>query len=222
MKASAEPWHRVGGAEALTKADDVLALEENLLPRPQGGWKAAFLGAAMTGVSQPLRLSNYWSLASVEGVQSEVSQTVRQILREMVDLLGQVEESDLEYDRRMNVIGSIADRLRASSGDDYEDAISRFLMADSSGVRDEVSAALIRYLSVQETLSASTIQALLTVIEGASEAKSVAAARTIGDIADEATSPALRAALRRSASERVKQEGEKALKNIAYAAGTGS
>jgi len=141
---------------------------------------------------------------------------VRAITKEMFVQLSKIDSSALEFGNRFELISNVLNGSFDQSSEDYCSALERILLVDSHLISEEAKSATIRYTTflTQKLPLSRLTRVLVSALGSHSEAQSIAAARTLGEIADVGAIPLLHDTMRKTTSTQTAKEIKKAIKRI--------
>lgn len=180
-------------------------------------WAGALVRCALSNNATGNVFGSYSNLGDdpASGTSIAVADEVRNISLCMVRGLRRLSESDLEYGNRYQAVTEIVGSFPKEHPSDYCDALNRVLMVDSKFVSNEAKSAIIRHSIFLDDVPLSGLtRALVTALESSSSEQVVAAATTLGDIADTGAIPAIRSRLKNQPEGRARHEMEKAIRRI--------
>lgn len=148
--------------------------------------------------------------------QSTEQQNALQATRRMYSFMVALKPDDLEFGSRSYHLGKILDAETTVDPDAALEASAAILRCSKNRVPDAAKAALLRAIAGKpglESRSEFTVMCISSLWSG-DEMQAVAAARTLGEMADSAAAPQIRNALKHIKGERVKKVIKEALTEI--------
>ncbi|HEY0661471.1 MAG TPA: hypothetical protein VGD21_09170 [Lysobacter sp.] len=150
------------------------------------------------------------------GEAQRLPDEVRDIsLRVFADLQA-IPDDDLVFGARMERMAVLFAEYETIDSRSMCDALTRVALTDSPSLADEAKAAAIRYLGIYQSRlrSSDLTKMFFSVADAASEEAAIAAARSLGDIGNLGTIPALTAAIRTKEGTATAREMRKAIRTI--------
>ncbi|MEA9708546.1 HEAT repeat domain-containing protein [Xanthomonas campestris] len=137
-------------------------------------------------------------------------------LKSLYKTLTAINSELLEHGSRLEIMRQLLPNIISESPDYFCDSFERVLGTSNKKIEPEVKAAAIRYLGIYDsTLKNSGLtRALLSTLRNGDDLEAVAAARSLAEVGDEGTLPALEAAMRRTKSAAARVAMEKTIKEL--------